>query len=1168
MASRRSPTQEPEFLSGRQFKLISVNLKEAVLDSPSFRASVNHLDIQLDNIEKWVDAVHQSIEKVPRYVKDLELYLNSFVEHLSSSFLADGLINQEYTVQALHTSVSALKDIYKQSIVNLTMSPQLTEDFRATTSKRIAEYREIRKRFAASQEKYDMYLNTYAAHPKVMDPTQVYEDAQHLYQVRKEYIHNSLDLIVELASISAVLDKLVIKLINKIWKKKLPKNKSLLIASGSASEIWEKVLQYNSWNAAYSSAFNKLSADLLSARVQVEESTALQLKPSSNINDYKPSSINKCVLEEINEPECVKHGYLFMKTWMDKSNKPIWVRRWVFVKNGVFGLLVLSPSKTFVQETDKIGVLLTNVRYAPNEERRFCFEIKTMDLTLVFQAETLHELKSWLKVFQNEQQRVIDGKPENEALYNLASGRYPPLVTEFANKNLTIMDRALTNTKITNNSGLVIVSTNLSTRIEKSLKFFLKYMYIQIPTIRPPFVTDQTKSSIISYSITAASTVPTALSANVWGTINWGLQYIHDVTNSDDEISVKGFFPSSSDSFSDMYPSYYPKELVPLDIQMKALFETAVEPGDLCLISFKCFWSPNSRQELCGRAFVTANHIYFYMQIMGFVALVKSPMSHNISADYSIHKDYQSLRIYTVDGNFRMKLYLEETKLIKDKFVFLVHNVASDKPKQLQEIIEHFTTLEIDYKKQKEQAKKAKALYELGDLPTDDKVNPSTFIKASTNEQKSFKVDFTDLYQKIIDSEFDVPPKVLLHAFLGDYSVLKRSAFSFMSLERFSNKPWHTDKDGKLVRSFTTRVRTTSTEGEIKGVQKIDEFVDDEYYTFTHEASLFELFIGSKFVVEYQFVLVRSTRAKTRLVVYCNIKFLGNLIFNLLTKNFVCGILKMEALDTTPLFNRIVSDVGTHGMAVKAIYLYGKLSKTDEPVEDNQEPPPVFYFGSYYIFIHLFRSFLIYSITVLKKVVIDGVQTLYHNINKLLILVIIILELYNMWLTKTSIVSYWAMRQAKGVVDSYLSEAPTIIHKAVHLQDIVEPMKVNLSSSSVYREFYSKSLILSDGLLDEDYGDLSTRNIARSLRSSYDDIAVERYALMVKLRMLNQLESELVKAEWENWIRGEHNRCQSFRESIVAKVPSEDLAASHSSLSELINYCDVCAEEFKEMNLV
>ena len=59
------------------------------------------------------------------------------------------------------------------------------------------------------------------------------------------------------------------------------------------------------------------------------------------------------------------------------------------------------------------------------------------------------------------------------------------------------------------------------------------------------------------------------------------------------------------------YPDFYPKEYVNLDIQMRALFETAVEPGEYCVLSYSCIWSPNSKQELSGRCFVTNYHMYF-----------------------------------------------------------------------------------------------------------------------------------------------------------------------------------------------------------------------------------------------------------------------------------------------------------------------------------------------------------------------------------------------------------------------------------------------------------------------------------------------------------------------------------------------------------------------------
>lgn len=78
-----------------------------------------------------------------------------------------------------------------------------------------------------------------------------------------------------------------------------------------------------------------------------------------------------------------------------------------------FWYVPLSPSKTYVEETDKFGVFLTNVRYDPEEDRKFCFEVKifgnkvteahdnmSKDITLVFQTSNYLDLKSWLIAFE------------------------------------------------------------------------------------------------------------------------------------------------------------------------------------------------------------------------------------------------------------------------------------------------------------------------------------------------------------------------------------------------------------------------------------------------------------------------------------------------------------------------------------------------------------------------------------------------------------------------------------------------------------------------------------------------------------------------------------------------------------------------------------------------
>lgn len=43
---------------------IAVLLKEASLDSPTFRSSVNHLNVQLDRVERWLDSFLKATQKL------------------------------------------------------------------------------------------------------------------------------------------------------------------------------------------------------------------------------------------------------------------------------------------------------------------------------------------------------------------------------------------------------------------------------------------------------------------------------------------------------------------------------------------------------------------------------------------------------------------------------------------------------------------------------------------------------------------------------------------------------------------------------------------------------------------------------------------------------------------------------------------------------------------------------------------------------------------------------------------------------------------------------------------------------------------------------------------------------------------------------------------------
>lgn len=49
---------------GKPFALIAVSFKEAALDSPSFRASMNHINDQFESVDRWLESFTKAITRL------------------------------------------------------------------------------------------------------------------------------------------------------------------------------------------------------------------------------------------------------------------------------------------------------------------------------------------------------------------------------------------------------------------------------------------------------------------------------------------------------------------------------------------------------------------------------------------------------------------------------------------------------------------------------------------------------------------------------------------------------------------------------------------------------------------------------------------------------------------------------------------------------------------------------------------------------------------------------------------------------------------------------------------------------------------------------------------------------------------------------------------------
>lgn len=135
-----------------------------------------------------------------------------------------------------------------------------------------------------------------------------------------------------------------------------------------------------------------------------------------------------------------KQGWLFLRTVTGRPARTVWSKRWFFVKSGIFGWLIQGTRSGGVEESERTGVLLCSVRPAFQEERRFCFEVKTKDQSIILQAETQQELTEWISAFEVAKRKALEDPSSTEASSSSAPGIdpafaiSPPMAPEFAAK--------------------------------------------------------------------------------------------------------------------------------------------------------------------------------------------------------------------------------------------------------------------------------------------------------------------------------------------------------------------------------------------------------------------------------------------------------------------------------------------------------------------------------------------------------------------------------------------------------------------------------------------------------------------------------------------------------------------------------------------------------------
>jgi hypothetical protein len=220
-----------------------------------------------------------------------------------------------------------------------------------------------------------------------------------------------MDFSVQAPQVRNGLDRLLVKVSFDQWREFRGFHNH---NSGTFSKWSQEMDRIKGWLHEMEGSERSSKKELLSTRKYIEDAAEVTARPSRELEDYNISTVPYLGSRPIStlnvgkETRPERQGWLYLRTLSGKPTRTVWVKRWAFLKNGIFGCLVQGSRTGGVEESDRIGVLLCSIRPASQEERRFCFQVKTKNNTILLQADNQKDLMEWIGAFEAAKQKALE----------------------------------------------------------------------------------------------------------------------------------------------------------------------------------------------------------------------------------------------------------------------------------------------------------------------------------------------------------------------------------------------------------------------------------------------------------------------------------------------------------------------------------------------------------------------------------------------------------------------------------------------------------------------------------------------------------------------------------------------------------------------------------------
>ena len=333
-------------------------------------------------------------------------------------------------------------------------------------------------------------------------------------------------------------------------------------------------------------------------------------------------------------------------------------------------------------------------------------------------------------------------------------------------------------------------------------------------------------------------------------------------------------------------------------------------------------------------------------------------------------------------------------------------------------------------------------------------------------------------------------------------------------------------------------------------------------------------------------VITHVAKSKCKLSIYTKVDWMTKALplASGVIKRAALQDMKTDALDLADvLSDQVRRLVGCHGRTKKAISIFGLVGQQTQVSEFAGSESPLNARLRRSRKRRTLTSVVLYDLGSLAETLATSIIQIIANCiqwgwktvtaNSLILVLLTLSVVANLVFSTGSTSEWWRERKASGFMSKLGVGSDHTMSKAVYINDIRDLTALDISSSSstvvgsgsMCRDAFSSIMMLSDspdsGGLGMASAGISHAPRADRLQRTRRHLGTRRHDLLVAMRVVNSIELEMLKAEWEAWLVEESARCHHLDRML--KNNGTDVAAERRSEASRWHerYCGSCEEQ-------